>query len=282
MIVPLEESITVHKSWASEEDIQSVRDMALTFRHRFNKTVMNEKFRQADVLFLNNHRELITSIQDLWYRVERQAMQDYASISWTMKLKRKQPIPPQITMSGNGQFYKTHTDNGQNPKEIIFARTVTYILYCGGKWTGGDLALHPTRLKNGKGIAHNEGQAVKFSPEQGDLVVFPSFLRHEIEDVKCSGAWEDGRLTLNGWIHRETQDGSIVSRALRQAKTGDKVAAATDAVGIKLAYNQDEPGLLRKTLQKVRLGDKIAAMTNAAGIRQCGGCKRRQRILNGQ
>lgn len=54
------------------------------------------------------------------------------------------------------------------------------------------------------------------------------------------------------------------------------------APAIKLAYNQDEPGLLRKTLQKVRLGDKIAAMTNAAGIRQCGGCKRRQRILNGQ
>lgn len=59
-------------------------------------------------------------------------------------------------------------------------------------------------------------------------------------------------------------------------------AAPKMAPAINQAYNQKKPGLFRRTLQKARLGDKIAAMTNAAGIRQCGGCKRRQALLNGE
>ena len=250
MIVDLDSSVTIRRGWASDDEIAAVRELAKV-RKFFQPTgqQVSPKFRQADVVFFGRQPAppIPPDIAAIWRRAERQAVADYNALIWTDPLEVDVSIPPQVTMSGNGQFYRTHTDNGQNKAARVYTRTVTYIVYCGGDWTGGDLVLHPTR-KHGYSGKPADGEPLRIRPELGDLVTFPSLLRHEVETVATSGDWLDGRLTLNGWVHRV----------------------------------DPQPGLVRKALQKARLGDKIAAVTNAAGIRQCGACKRRQAVLNGE
>ena len=42
------------------------------------------------------------------------------------------------------------------------------------------------------------------------------------------------------------------------------------------------PHKFRRTLHFMKLGTLIAKATHKAGIRQCGGCKKRQKILDGE
>ena len=251
----LEDSVRVHPSWATEQELGDLWTLAVEHQGDFDPSgaQVPGSYRKADILFLGKHRFLLPLVDRVWKRAEERAIADYGHTEWTPTLKRGEPVAPQITRSGNGQFFKPHTDNGNDPRRPrVFLRSVTYVLYLSQPFAGGDLVIHPTKLISigGGGLVGKPatGQPLRIRPQTGTLVTFPSCLRHEIEPVDAGPDWEQGRITLNGWITRK----------------------------------QAEPGVLKKALQKARLGDKVAAVTRAAGIRECGGCKRRRAKLNGE
>lgn len=65
--------------------------------------------------------------------------------------------------------------------------------------------------------------------------------------------------------------------AFRASFLGD--ASAACPYGVPWDVGADA---LTKVLRRLRLGDKVAAATKAVGIRPCGGCRKRQRRLNGE
>ena len=108
-------------------------------------------------------------------------------------------VEMQLSVHGDGDFFNTHTDNGL-PE--IAHRTMTYIYYFHRepkRFTGGHLKLYRTVIHEG---LHSAGDVVAdIDPPRNGLVVFPSYVQHEVTPIACpSAALEDQRLTLNGWL----------------------------------------------------------------------------------
>jgi SM-20-related protein len=105
----------------------------------------------------------------------------------------------QLSVHGDGDFFETHTDNGL-PE--IAHRTMSYVYYFHRepkRFTGGHLRLYRTVIHEG---THSAGDLVAdIDPPRGGLMVFPSYIQHEVTRVSCpSAALQDQRLTLNGWL----------------------------------------------------------------------------------
>lgn len=103
----------------------------------------------------------------------------------------------QITASNDGDFFSHHIDNGH---EIISSRRITFVYFFHREprqFGGGELRLHDSR---GNSPTSSYQSIV---PQQNQIVFFPCSVLHEITQVECpSGAFADGRFTLNGWLHR--------------------------------------------------------------------------------
>lgn len=96
----------------------------------------------------------------------------------------------QITASGDGQFFKVHTDNGSPDTATRRLTFVHYFLLNEPRqFTGGELQLQlPDR-------------EITILPHHNSIVFFPSHLWHEVKPVSCPSAlFADSRFTANGWI----------------------------------------------------------------------------------
>jgi Rps23 Pro-64 3,4-dihydroxylase Tpa1-like proline 4-hydroxylase len=110
-------------------------------------------------------------------------------------------VESQITASNDGDFFRLHNDNAQEPlatREVTFV----YFFYREPKpYRGGELVLYDSRFENGEYIAQRDGATIV--PQQNQLVVFPSSLLHEVRPVQCaSQKFHDSRFTVNGWLRR--------------------------------------------------------------------------------
>jgi Rps23 Pro-64 3,4-dihydroxylase Tpa1-like proline 4-hydroxylase len=108
----------------------------------------------------------------------------------------------QLTVHTDGDYYKIHTDNdalglGDCTREI----TYVYYFYQEPKsFQGGELRLYDTQISN-QNFAIN-GNFIDIQPRNNSIVFFDSRCLHEVLPVRCSSnAFEDGRFTVNGWIH---------------------------------------------------------------------------------
>jgi SM-20-related protein len=110
-------------------------------------------------------------------------------------------VEMQMTAHNDGCFYKVHNDSGDIP---TYTRQLTYVYYFYQEpqaFTGGELKIYDTELKNGGQEALANSQRVK--PLNNSLVVFDSRLMHEVLPVSCpSRAFANSRFTLNGWLRR--------------------------------------------------------------------------------
>ncbi len=110
-------------------------------------------------------------------------------------------VEMQLTAHNDGCFYKIHNDSGSAKTAT---RTITYVYYFHQqpkKFSGGELRLYETELKNG--VATTNGQYKTIEPKNNSIVFFDSRCKHEVMPVKCpSRKFEDGRFTLNGWLRR--------------------------------------------------------------------------------
>jgi Rps23 Pro-64 3,4-dihydroxylase Tpa1-like proline 4-hydroxylase len=121
--------------------------------------------------------------------------------------KLREPLFPvvhtevQITASNHGDFFRWHSDNGQ---EEIASREITFVYFFHREPTrfqGGELRIYDSVLHNGGYLPTKSYRTVV--PLQNQIVFFRSSLAHEITPVECpSGEFGDSRFTVNGWFHR--------------------------------------------------------------------------------
>jgi hypothetical protein len=106
----------------------------------------------------------------------------------------------QITASNDGDFFRNHTDDGD---EKIASRHLTFVYFFHREprhFEGGELRLHDSRLEGARYVSTGTYQTIV--PQQNQMVFFPCALLHEITPVECpSQAFADSRFTLNGWLH---------------------------------------------------------------------------------
>lgn len=110
-------------------------------------------------------------------------------------------VEMQMTAHNDGCFYKVHNDSGDIPTRT---RQITYVYYFSQEpqaFTGGELKLYDTELKNGGQQPLAASQIVQ--PLNNSIVLFDSRLMHEVLPVSCpSRAFAHSRFTLNGWLRR--------------------------------------------------------------------------------
>jgi SM-20-related protein len=116
-----------------------------------------------------------------------------------------EPKEFEITAFGDGGHFGNHIDTAERTRRVRILSCVYYFAATPRRFTGGELRLYGLPTLSGS----KDGGRVPFvdvMPETDTLVVFPSWLRHEVLPVRVpSGAWADGRFTINCWIHRMSQ-----------------------------------------------------------------------------
>jgi SM-20-related protein len=114
----------------------------------------------------------------------------------------------EVAAHGDGAFFAHHSDmpvgKGRQPlggdKSGSQDRLVSAVYYFHRepkRFSGGTLRLY--RL----GDYDASGDFVEFEPLDNSLVVFPSWVRHEVRRVSCPDcAFEDYRFAVNAWLCR--------------------------------------------------------------------------------
>jgi Rps23 Pro-64 3,4-dihydroxylase Tpa1-like proline 4-hydroxylase len=110
-------------------------------------------------------------------------------------------IEIQLTGTGNGEFFRRHTDNGSAE---VASREITFVYFFHREprpFSGGELRIYDTVRENGASVASGPHRVIY--PMQNQVVFFPSGCLHEILPVGCpTGEFADRRFTINGWFHR--------------------------------------------------------------------------------
>jgi Rps23 Pro-64 3,4-dihydroxylase Tpa1-like proline 4-hydroxylase len=110
-------------------------------------------------------------------------------------------VEAQITASNDGDFFRSHNDNGDAK---VASRQLTFVYFFHREprqFQGGELRIHDSRREGERDVATDSYQTIV--PQQNQIVFFPCSLLHEITPVKCpSGLFADSRFTLNGWLRR--------------------------------------------------------------------------------
>jgi Rps23 Pro-64 3,4-dihydroxylase Tpa1-like proline 4-hydroxylase len=163
-------------------------------REESSNGIRNEEHRRSRVLMdLGKHRELILSrIQSaLPLVLSGLGMEEFSIVN----------VEGQITASNDGDFFHSHTDNG-DPKVASRELTFVYFFHREPKqFSGGELRVYDSALY---APTHGvKGSYQVIVPQQNQIVFFPCSVQHEITPVECpSSLFADSRFTLNGWLHK--------------------------------------------------------------------------------
>ncbi len=115
-----------------------------------------------------------------------------------------QHVELQLTASYHGDFYKAHHDVTLGEIDSVAGRRVSFVYYFqlgDGRFAGGALRLYDHFASQG---TDTRDRFTAVLPLANRLVLFRSEALHEVMPVEArSGRAEDGRFTLNGWIHGE-------------------------------------------------------------------------------
>jgi SM-20-related protein len=100
---------------------------------------------------------------------------------------------------GDGGHFTLHLDTTEEAHRMRILSCVYYFAATPRRFTGGALRLHGFPSPFGAG----ERPIVDVTPETDMLVIFPSWMEHEVLPVHVpSGSWRDHRFSINCWIHR--------------------------------------------------------------------------------
>jgi Rps23 Pro-64 3,4-dihydroxylase Tpa1-like proline 4-hydroxylase len=106
----------------------------------------------------------------------------------------RRTVDMQMVATNDGGFFLPHRDDGA-PRAR--SRKLTYVYFFNRqprRFRGGELRIE----------LPGTGRTLRITPRRNTIVFFAPGLRHEITPVRCeSGAFEDSRFTLNGWVNWE-------------------------------------------------------------------------------
>ena len=175
----------------------------------------------------------------------------------------------QLTASNDGDFFKVHQDNSS---EEINHREISFVYYFHSEpkaFTGGQLKLYNSQ---DGAVEHSQKKTAQtITPRQNTVVLFPSYLDHEVLPVRCpSRKFVNSRFTVNGWIMREPEAAAVNEVAQQQEDMSWLVEAAN---ALSVAYPRPRPklyltlaeasefsGLSREYLQKLVKQKKLKAV----------------------
>jgi hypothetical protein len=124
----------------------------------------------------------------------------FALAELRMDEPRHEPREFSICAYGEGGHFAPHIDTAETTGWIRILSCIYYFATTPRRFQGGELRLQgfPTLSAGGVAAPH-----VDIVPETDTLVVFPSWMSHEVLPVRVpSGTWIDRRFTINCWIHR--------------------------------------------------------------------------------
>jgi len=103
----------------------------------------------------------------------------------------------EMVWNGDGGFFKRHADAPRRPDGHDSVRALTLVYYfhvLPKRFEGGELRLYSPPPN---------AAALDIAPLCDRLVVFPSFVVHEVLPTRCATAhFADGRFSINCWIRR--------------------------------------------------------------------------------
>lgn len=175
------------RDFLPSELVKMAQDTAINMREQFVPTKVStneEGYRKSSVLW---HWHFM----DLYQQFTDRIRSFVPEVSRTLGLEFEPGnIECQMTISHGGDYFKQHNDNGTPDTET---RRLTYVWYClltdYKKFDGGDLRIQV------------DSDNIFIPPNHNSIIWFPSGLWHEVMPIQLhSDKWEDGRMTLNGWI----------------------------------------------------------------------------------
>jgi len=108
----------------------------------------------------------------------------------------------EITAYPDGGHIGKHIDTKTGKERVRILSCIYYFAATPRRFDGGELRLYGFPKPNFGGKSE-PAPFVDIEPRTDTLVVFPSWLRHQVLPVGvASGAWADSRFTVNCWIHR--------------------------------------------------------------------------------
>jgi Rps23 Pro-64 3,4-dihydroxylase Tpa1-like proline 4-hydroxylase len=108
-----------------------------------------------------------------------------------------------LVANNDGAFFKRHIDtflrDARNASDRVLS--VVYYFHAEPKaFSGGTLRLYSL------GTTENGSAFADVEPEQNVLLVFPSWVPHEVLPVSCpSRRFSDSRFNVNCWVHRRSK-----------------------------------------------------------------------------
>ncbi len=107
----------------------------------------------------------------------------------------------ELAVHSDGDYYRRHVDTFMGSGRTDTDRYVSCVYYfhrMPRQFDGGDLRLYP--LPFGAGV---ERAPIVISPKHDSILLFPSWLPHEVSTVRIAdNVWANARFSVNCWIHR--------------------------------------------------------------------------------
>jgi SM-20-related protein len=185
-------------------ELESIRTYAMQMAERFttattvqigSPTTLDLTRRRADVLL-----DIDTGEVGKLFKARIEKLLPEVLANMHLPARKPQRVSVQITSTGDGGFYKPHTDNSLRD---LRRRLLSFVYFCNSypvSFQGGELRIYGTYLHSA--IEDPDVKVELVSPLQNRIVFFLSDCVHEICPVICGdGGIGDGRLTVNGWIY---------------------------------------------------------------------------------
>ncbi|NMG60782.1 hydroxylase [Geitlerinema sp. P-1104] len=193
------DEVVCFDDFLSPEENQNALAIALDQQEKFvpsSTTSKADNYRQSCILYATHFpqfyhqlkHKILVALPEIWHSLK------HSPFPVTQ-------VEMQLTVHGDGCYYKVHNDSG-SPETIT--RELTYVYYVHSEpaqFSGGELRLYQTDPHDGRLLDRQRFKTV--TPQNNRLVLFNSRCQHEVMPVRCSSqTFEASRFTFNGWLRR--------------------------------------------------------------------------------
>jgi len=186
-------------NFLSKDENKELMDWSLNVKEWQESKVLSEdvkNWRKSNVYqpkIDDKHHILMDKILPLFPDLHNKYYGEYKKIS---------NIETQLTKSHDGDFYKAHPDNGDSG--VFLNRKLTYVYYMHTlpkQFINGNLRIYEEIENPVQGRMYKTNKYIDIEPLNNTLIIFPSYLWHEVLPVRCALDWTYSRFTINGWLH---------------------------------------------------------------------------------